>query len=231
MGKETMGTAFDIVRASSLARGMTDADVRAFLASSKVRRRELPRGGIVFHEGDMPRGLYLLLSGALEIRRDTSSGRQVFLSEIQTPGEMFGEVYEVLGLPYDMYVEAMTSARILALESALFSLAGGDLSRPALLVQQNLMRIFARKAYFMHNKIKVLASGSLREKIVRFLFQNLRADGVIELNVSREYLAAYLAVTRPSLSRELSAMVRDGILEVDGRSIRVVDMEAFEAYL
>ncbi len=144
---------------------------------------------------------------------------------------MFGEVYEVLGLPYDMYVEAVTSARILALESALFSFAGGNLSRPALLVQQNLMRIFARKAYFMHNKIKVLASGSLREKIVRFLFQNLRADGVIELSVSREYLAAYLAVTRPSLSRELSAMVRDGILEVDGRSIRVADMEAFEAYL
>ena len=83
----------------------------------------------------------------------------------------------------------------------------------------------------MYNKIKVLASGSLREKIVRFLFQNLRADGVIELNVSREYLAAYLAVTRPSLSRELSAMVRDGILAVDGRSIRVADMEAFEAYL
>lgn len=223
MGKETAGTAYDIVRASSLARGMTDADVRAFLASSKVRRRELPRGGIVFHEGDMPRGLYLLLSGALEIRRDTSSGRQVFLSEIQTPGEMFGEVYEVLQKPYDMYVEAVKKSEVLEVSSAIFSLAGGDLSRPALLVQQNLMRIFAQKAYAMRDRIQVLASGSLREL--------LADDGTVEIAVNRETLAAYLAVTRPSLSRELSAMAKESLLAVDGRHIRVTDRARLEAYL
>lgn len=231
MGKETMGTAFDIVRASSLARGMTDADVRAFLASSKVRRRELPRGGIVFHEGDMPRGLYLLLSGALEIRRDTSSGRQVFLSEIQTPGEMFGEVYEVLQKPYDMYVEAVKKSEVLEVSSAIFSLAGGDLSRPALLVQQNLMRIFAQKAYAMRDRIQVLASGSLREKLARLFFDHLADDGTVEIAVNRETLAAYLAVTRPSLSRELSAMAKEGLLAVDGRHIRVIDRARLESYL
>ena len=83
----------------------------------------------------------------------------------------------------------------------------------------------------MHNKIKVLASGSLREKIVRFLFQQLGSDGRVDLGVSREFLAAYLAVTRPSLSRELSAMQRDGILEVEGKVIRVTDMDRFEEYL
>ena len=35
------------------------------------------------------------------------------------------------------------------------------------------------------------------------------AAGHVELAVSREYLAAYLAVTRPSLSRELSAMQKE----------------------
>lgn len=233
MGKETAGTAYDIVRASSLARGMTDADVRAFLASSKVRRRELPRGGIVFHEGDMPRGLYLLLSGALEIRRDTSSGRQVFLSEIQTPGEMFGEVYEVIQKPYDMYVEAVKKSEVLEVSSAIFSLEhhGGDLSRPALLVQQNLMRIFAQKAYAMRGRIQVLASGSLREKLARLFFDHLADDGTVEIAVNRETLAAYLAVTRPSLSRELSAMAKESLLAVDGRHIRVTDRARLEAYL
>lgn len=231
MGKETAGTVFDIVRASCLARGMTDADVRAFLASSKVRRRELPRGGIVFHEGDRPRGLYLLLSGALEIRRDTSSGRQVFLSEIQTPGEMFGEVYEVLQKPYDMYVEAVKKSEVLEVSSAIFSLAGGDLSRPALLVQQNLMRIFAQKAYAMRGRIQVLASGSLREKLARLFFDHLADDGTVEIAVNRETLAAYLAVTRPSLSRELSAMAKESLLAVDGRHIRVTDRARLEAYL
>ena len=159
---------FDIVKSSSLAHGMTEADVRALLASSKVQRRTLAKGGIVFHEGDVPRGLYLLLSGTLVIKKDTFSGRQIFLSDVSTPGEMFGEVYEVLEIA-----------------SSLFSLAGGDLSRPALCVQRSLMRTFAQKAYYMHGRIQVLASGTLREKIVRFLADHLAADGTAQLAESR----------------------------------------------
>ena len=45
------------------------------------------------------------------------------------------------------------------------------------------------------------------------------------------FIAAYLAVSRPSLSRELSAMQREGIIEAEGRTIRIVDMERFEGYL
>lgn len=181
---------FEVLRGNALTRGMTDEEVHALLSSSRVRLQTLAKGEIVFHEGEEPRGLYLLITGKLAIKKDTFVGRQIFLSELEEPGEMFGEVYEVLRQPYDMYVEAVTRARVLAVESALFSLAGGELSRPALLVQQNLMRIFARKAYFMHNKIKVLASGTLREKIVRCFFQNLRPDGTVELSGSREMLAA-----------------------------------------
>ena len=83
----------------------------------------------------------------------------------------------------------------------------------------------------MHSRIKVLASGSLRERIVRFLFQNMNEKGGVYLNITREYLAAYLAVTRPSISRELSAMQKDGILIVRGKQVVVRDMEKFEEYL
>lgn len=146
---------------------------------------------------------------------------------------MFGEVYEVLKRPYDIYVEAAKETELLEIGSRFFTIGGQSEhpSRSALLVERNLMRIFARKAYFMHGRIKVLASGSLREKIVRFLFQNMDAAGHVELAVSREYLAAYLAVTRPSLSRELSAMQKDGLLKVAGKNLQILDLNRFEEYL
>lgn len=221
-----------VLQNCSLADGMSEAEIRELLSLAQVRIREYAKGDIVFHEGEKPHCIYILLAGEVHILKDTFSGRQIFLSEIAEAGDMFGEVYEVLEKPYDMYVEAVKPTRVLEIASRLLSLdAGGSLTRSALLVQRNLMRIFARKAYFMAGKLKVLASGSLREKIVRFLFQHLGSDGCIELAVSREFLAAYLAVTRPSLSRELSAMQREGILAVDGKAIKVVDMERFEAYL
>ena len=214
-----------VLKKSSLAAGMSDEEVAELLASAQVHLREYPKGQIVFHEGDMPKSLYILLAGEVHILKDTFSGRRIFLSEINEPGDMFGEVYEVLKQPYDMYVETVTPVRLLEISSDLFTLeAGGKLSRSALKIQRNLMRIFARKAYFMHNKIKVLASGSLREKIIRFLFIELQGKRELELTGSREFMAAYLAVTRPSLSRELSAMQREGIIALDGKCVKVLDM-------
>ena len=224
--------AAQILAESSLARGINAEDLEELLAASEVALRTYPKGAIIFHDGDMPRSLYILLEGEVHILKDTFSGRQIFISEIDHPGDMFGEVYEVLRRPYDMYVRAVTKVTLLEVSSDLFTLDVGERPRrSALIVQKNLMRIFASKAYAMHTKLKILASGTLREKIVRYLYPHVDETGRVTLTASREFIAAYLAVSRPSLSRELSAMQREGILSAAGRSIRILDMDLFESYL
>ena len=136
-----------------------------------------------------------------------------------------------MGRPYDMYVEAVRDTRLLLVGSQAFSLQPGNISAPALQVQRNLLQVLARKAYFMHNKLKVLSSGTLREKIIRFLFWSMDEQGRVRLDYTRETWAEYFSVARPSLSRELGALQAEGILQVKGRDIRVVDKGAFEAYL
>ena len=54
---------------------------------------------------------------------------------------------------------------------------------------------------------------------------NMDRQGFVKLNMSREDLANYLNVKRPSLSRELINMHRDNLIEVSGRTIKVVDIE------
>ena len=221
-----------ILAQTSLAEGMDKEEIAELLASSDVALRIYPKGAIVFHDGEMPHSLYILLEGEVHILKDTYSGRQIFISEIDRPGDMFGEVYEVLKRPYDMYVRAVTKVKLLEVSSHLFTLDLGETPRrSALIVQRNLMKIFAGKAYGMHTKLKILASGTLREKIVRYLFPHIDDHGNITLTVSREFMASYLAVSRPSLSRELSAMQREGIIEAAGRTIHILDMEQFESYL
>ena len=150
-----------ILRCSSLTTGMNDAEIQELLASSQVRRHTFAPEEIVFYDGDMPHSLYILLHGEVHILKDTFSGRRIFVSEINEPGDMFGEVYEVLKRPYDIYVEAAKETELLEIGSSFFRLGDENKvpTRSALLVERNLMRVFARKAYFMHGRIKVLASG------------------------------------------------------------------------
>ncbi|MBO6291266.1 MAG: Crp/Fnr family transcriptional regulator [Selenomonas sp.] len=214
-----------------LGKNMDEGSAREFLSSSQVRIRKYPKGAAVFHDGDRPEYLYVLLEGRVHIQKESFTGRRIFLSEIEEPGDVFGEVYLLLGRPYDMYVEAARETRLLLVGSRAFSLQGGERAAPALQVQQNLLRVLARKAYFMHNKLKVLSSGTLREKIIRFLFWSMDGEGTFRLDCTRETWADYFSVARPSLSRELSALQAEGILQVQGRLIKVLDKGAFEAYL
>ena len=44
-------------------------------------------------------------------------------------------------------------------------------------------------------------------------------------------MAAWLAVTRPALSRELGAMQREGLISLNGREIVIKDKAGLEEYL
>lgn len=220
-----------IFRKCLLGKNMEERAVKEFLSSSQVKIADYPKGAAVFHDGDNPKYLYVLLEGKVHIQKESFTGRHIFLSEIDEPGDVFGEVYLLMGRPYDMYVEAVRDTRLLLVGSQAFSLQPGNISAPALQVQRNLLQVLARKAYFMHNKLKVLSSGTLREKIIRFLFWSMDEQGRVRLDYTRETWAEYFSVARPSLSRELGALQAEGILQVKGRDIRVVDKGAFEAYL
>lgn len=220
-----------VFRKSLLGLDMEEEDVRRFFALGHVRLLDFSCGGIVFHYGDMPKQLYMLLSGSVRIQKDSFSGRNIMLSELDETGDVFGEVYLLLEKPYDIYVEARANTMLLSVGNEVFLSPQLDDLKPCRLLRKNLMRVLARKAYFMHNKLKVLASGSLRERIVRFLFWEIDKDGAATLPFNRETWARYLSVARPSLSRELGAMGREGIIAVDGRTIRVIDRKRFEEYL
>lgn len=82
------------------------------------------------------------------------------------------------------------------------------------------MRILARKAYLFNLKLQILASGTLRQKIIRYLFEYLE-EGIVKMTMSREMFADYLNVARPSLSRELMKMESEGLIIIKGRTIEI----------
>lgn len=224
--------ALRVLAGNRLTAGMTEKELAEFVSSSQVQLRDFGQGEYIFEDGERPERLYILVRGAVRILKNTASGREILITEITEPGDMFGEVYLFIARQaYDMSAEALKTTRVLAISNAMFSLEQGGLAHISTLLLQNLLRIFASKAYFMNNKLKVLASGSLRGKIVRYLFQLPAKDDRLQLPGSREELAAYLAVTRPSLSRELGAMQAEGMLEVQGRTVQILDTDAFERYL
>lgn len=220
------------LRASPLCRGLTEIELTELLGCRFAQIKRFDKGQRLFGEEDRPVAIWMLLSGKVNVGRDTLRGHPVLLACIQTPGELFGEVYAFMEQPrYGMYAQAEAPTVVLAVDQA--ALLGGHTHGDALVavLRQNLLTIFARKAYAMSRRLRVLGGQTIREKLARYLVDHQTPDGAVSARPTREELAEYLNVTRPALSRELGNMAREKILRLDGRKITILDQEMLEKSL
>ncbi|MDY5179910.1 Crp/Fnr family transcriptional regulator [Butyribacter sp.] len=233
MDKDENDSIIQALSKSALCKEFTQDELLSLLEENNTEIKKYEKGSFVFEEGDVPDRLYVLIYGLVEVSKLTFSGKKILITTIENPGDMFSEVYMFMGKSkYDMSAQTGEESLILSISSEFFeNISYNTNALAAEKIRKNLMSIFAMKAYNLSGKVRLLGCGSIREKISLYLIENQTPSGEIAKNPSREELADYLNVTRPSLSRELGNMEKEGIIRLDGRKIVIVSQEKLEEYL
>ncbi len=218
-----------ILSQSYLFAGMTPDDIEKVLTCSGALRKNFTKSDIIFDQMDKPEYLFVLLNGSVAVCKDSISGKRIVVTVIDEPGDIFGEIY--LFLPkneYDFYTLVNQHSDILMIPKAFFSkTCSNDCNYHSKLIE-NMMGILAQKAYYLSQKLQILSSGTLRQKIARYLLDNCDDKGLVKMTMNREVFADYLIVARPSLSRELIKMQDEGLVEAEGKHIRIVDVDSLK---
>lgn len=216
---------------SLLFRGMTEEEVEEFLRTSSSFISSYEKNEIIFDVQEKPEYLFVLLKGAISVAKDSISGKRTVITNIDDPGNIFAEVY--LFLPkehYDYYTVAIANnTQILKIPKAVFGELGKDQCNQKLVT--NMLKILSQKAYNLTEKLQVLASGGLRQKLAKLFLDSMDEKGMVLLAMNREDMADYLNVARPSLSRELANMSGEGLIDVKGRRVRILKAEELEDIL
>lgn len=201
---------------SKLFRGVDEEALDAYLKGLGAYEGKAAGGEYIFREEDEAKGLYILLDGAVEVEKNDGSGKRQLVNRFVKPNTVFGEVYLFLeNRPYDFACRAVKDSRLLFVPKEAFDPAGGALAQH---LAENMLQVLAKKAYFLNQKMLILSAGSIRKKIARHLLFKNPEGGIVTL-MNREELADYLAVPRPSLSRELMKMHREGYIDLEGRQL------------
>lgn len=96
---------------------------------------------------------------------------------------------------------------------------------------RNLLGTFVDKIDHLGDKVRILSMPSARKRIAFHLFSVQEKSGSIRLHLTREEMADYLGMARPSLSRELGRMQEEGIIQVKGPNILILNQALFEELL
>lgn len=205
-----------------------EADVARFMTCVNPQERHYSRGSLLHGVGDLPGGIYLVLTGRLELVRVSASGHESVIDELD-PGAVYGHLIAFTNeRPTDRYLLAASDADCLVFPAGAFYQTCSAACPSHQQVIRNMLSLVANQAARLMEKVNVLSSPSLRGKIARFLLNEARhhpLGAIFTLNQSRELLAQTLGVARPSLSRTLAQLKDDGLIDYDRQSFRILDAE------
>src|SRR3954447_18465358 len=102
----------DVVRQAPLFAALDDEASDALRSS--MAQTEIPRGQVLFHEGDPGDRLYVIIEGKVKLGRASGAGRENLLA-ILGPGEMFGELSLFDPGPRNATATAVAESQLLGL--------------------------------------------------------------------------------------------------------------------
>ncbi|WP_237037326.1 Crp/Fnr family transcriptional regulator [Mediannikoviicoccus vaginalis] len=210
---------------SDLFKNLTKEEIDSFIKENKGLRISLKRGEEVFSQGKIPNYLFILEEGSVVVENISENGNRSIVNRFSNPGTVFGEVYLYLPeRPYDYSCVCDVDSTILAIPKTAFVMNSDNFKNSK--VVNNMLLILSQKAFYLNQKLLIQSGKTLREKLSRFFLSNSK-ESSLELEFNREELADFLGVTRPSISREIMNMKRDGLIDVVGNKV-ILNKEKLE---
>ncbi len=205
--------ALEILMRSPLFEGFSESELTALFPALQPVFKQYAKDNIVIEEGDPADQIAFVAKGRIVAKKITSGGRTHILA-VHEPGNDFGfDAAFTSHKTSPLTFIAETDCVALFISTQCFFDRTTDVS---IRIAFNANRILADKCVRLLYKTDVLSKLAMRERILAY-FSILAAKSQSELltpKMSREQFAQYLCVNRCALSRELSNMQKEGLIEL-----------------
>lgn len=197
---------------------MSDVTLEAPHQTLKFQRKQT-----LYHHGDPAQSVFRVKDGLIRITRMTPEGRILTVRHVM-PGDFFGEEAFMEG-QHEEIAEALTNAQIEAIDPQLIN------HTDLMTITQSLSRQMQRLMDYEYH----LQTGDLRERVARYLL-NLSetplatedAQGRMVVAATHELIAEGTASTRESVSKIITELRSEGLIESGYRSIVLVEPELLD---
>lgn len=206
-----------------LLTGFTQNQFYALLQSAGARIKKYGKDEVIMLTGAPVKGLGIVLSGTVIVAKQDIYGNNNILTHIKPQG-IFAEVFECAGItrsPVTVTAETACEVLMLNIKDVLFSFPQPDFRDR---ITENLLMVISRKNLALSDKVACIGQRSIREKVIAFLsLLSEKADSrTFKIPYTRYQMADYLCVDRSALSYVLSDMKKQGIIDYNKNTFRLL---------
>ncbi len=189
-----------------------------------LHRRTFRKGTIIFHKDQAGDALYIVESGRVRIFLPTPAGEELTV-DVAGPGDVFGELALLDGRPRSASAEAQEDTVTFTISREEFQ--GVLMQTPQLAAA--LVELLSSRLRHVTEYAESLAFLDVHARLARALLEmadryGVRRDGIeIDFDMTQTDLATMVGATRERVNRALAAFKAQGLIELRGRKIALLD--------
>lgn len=204
--------------------GIEEKNMETMLNCLGAYIREYNRNRYIILYQDEVKVVGIILSGKVQMIREDLWGNKTLLVSM-CKGELFGETFSC-GAHRKSTVSFLASA-----DAKILFLSFGHIMQTCSMackfhhrLIENMVTLIASKNIALMDKVDILSKKTLREKIATYLMQQAGKQNktYFDIPYGRVQLAEYLCADRSALTRELSTMRDEGLIEYEKKSFHIL---------
>ncbi|MDX1655438.1 MAG: Crp/Fnr family transcriptional regulator [Candidatus Competibacteraceae bacterium] len=191
-----------------------------------LRVVRLQAGERLFERGQKAERFFQVVTGQIKLYRVSAEGNEKIV-EIAGPGKLFAEAVMFLeNHVYPVNAMALSEAELWAFDSRVFL----EQLRGSTALCLRLLADLSARLHTTLNEIDQLTLQNATFRVVSFLLQLLPPgagnSAQLELPAAKNIIASRVSIKPETFSRILHNLHREGVLDNDGRIIRIHDVAA-----
>lgn len=193
--------------------------------------KEIKRGEILYLQGASDKNIYILKKGAVKINKLSPEGRIITL-DILKGGTLFGELGAIENSERDETAEVIEDGLICIMSKNNFD----EMLKivPGLSIRLN--KIIGLRRWKIENKLLDLLYNTVEERLAKTIINLLDDFGVpdsdtyiLKIKLTHQDWSELIASTRETTTATLNNLKKQGIIDYEGKYIRIIDKEKLES--
>jgi CRP-like cAMP-binding protein len=211
------------LRTAPLFSGLSDEQLER--VARHAARVSLDAGQLLFSQGDASQRFFLVLEGQVRLFRLSPDGGEKVI-EIVALGQTFAEALMFLNAPrYPVCAAALCPTELIGIDSRDFA----SMLRESMDTCFVLLGDLSQRLRALIGEIDNLTLHTATSRIAGYLLMKLPAGcKSLDLEVRKGILASRLSVKAETFSRVEKNLIDQGIIEVDGGHVTILDQASLE---
>ncbi len=180
------------------------------------RKKNYKKDEILFYKGDEAKYLYLLVSGIVKVYKHDYKDNEIIIHNLTAP-TFIAEIANYEEVPYPANCSFETDSEVYVIEYNEFKKR--FLFKPE--ISMMLIKSLTKKIKALENFINYNITADANIKITQFIYENEE----ILSSLKQVKIASILNITPETLSRKISKLKKDKIIENDKGHIKILNHE------